>query len=219
MKIVTWIFHDNSFNARDIRKYRSSCLEYFKRRVLTFLFKMTGKIKISEDENFVKSLDWKWSRPRLFKRSERRTVPDSIFSEAWGEAWIPFANHPSSLRCKPLFSPGCNFSIGADIRSTSVFVSSRVVHVPLSLTLPSFLPSFVPPGRWYCRSNRGRCSTIGNRRTTQIPSFLLFFWNRSSIECYLISSSLFISYFTLFTIHLLFVDDIILYISIKYIDG
>lgn len=35
MKIVTWIFrvgHD----ARDIRKYRSSCLEYFERRVFSY---------------------------------------------------------------------------------------------------------------------------------------------------------------------------------------
>lgn len=39
MKIVTWIFrvgHDDSFNARDICKYRSSCLEYFKRRVFSY---------------------------------------------------------------------------------------------------------------------------------------------------------------------------------------
>lgn len=55
----------------------------------------------------------------------------------------PLPTTPRPFCCKPLFSPGCNFSIGADIRSTSVFVSSRVVHVPLSLTLPSFLPSFL----------------------------------------------------------------------------
>lgn len=97
---------------------------------------------------------WKRSRPRLFKRFGATNCPRlyifwSVRRRPKLESPLPTILPSVASLCS---SPGCNFSIGADIRSTSVFVSSRVVHVPLSLTLSSFLPSFVP--RWYCRSNR-----------------------------------------------------------------
>lgn len=133
-----------------VRKYRSSCLEYFKRCTFGFSF----FFHISLSKMALESLKI-WLNQKsfsveseavhgLFKRSERRTVPDSIFSEAWGE------DRSLNPLCQPSLVPSLQASVQPWLQ---LFYRSRhTVNIGLCFVEgrsraaffnASFLPSFL----------------------------------------------------------------------------